>query len=262
MESIAAEGMRLQLFAPPYERFAPVCDRLFAAGEFAPGRALLWWLVDGAEQEQEYERLAARPPGLPLIVLLPSANEIRRTLPLLNRVTALLPRAVLPAPYLGTPAYLRQVLAAPPRSVSEAAVRYLKRRGVLATEALEREVRRIFELAPEVTSVSRLARRLYTSRRTLGRHFLLAKLPVPSHWLQFARLLHIGIQLQNETSAIFAIATRAGYPDGFTMSNQMKRLIGYRPTEVRTLLGWEWLIEAWLRREAAHGQVKLDGSGP
>jgi hypothetical protein len=29
----------------------------------------------------------------------------------------------------------------------------------------------------------------------------------------------------------------------------MKRMIGYRPTEVRNLLGWEWIVEAWLRRE-------------
>jgi hypothetical protein len=35
----------------------------------------------------------------------------------------------------------------------------------------------------------------------------------------------------------------------------MKRLIGYRPTEVRAWLGWEWVIEAWLRREAATGHA-------
>jgi hypothetical protein len=33
------------------------------------------------------------------------------------------------------------------------------------------------------------------------------------------------------------------------MSNQMKRLIGHRPSEVRELLGWEWLVEAWLKQE-------------
>jgi transcriptional regulator GlxA family with amidase domain len=133
----------------------------------------------------------------------------------------------------------------------------LKRRGLLTDEALEREVKRIFELAPEISSVTRLARRMYTSRRTLGRHFAISGVPVPSHWLQFARLLHITILLQNESSAVFRIATRAGYPDGFTMSNQMKRLIGHRPTEVRAWLGWEWVIEAWLQREAAAGHLEL-----
>ncbi len=219
----------------------------------------VWWLVDGEEQEGEYERLLSRPPGLPVIVLLPAAAEIRRTLPLLNRVTGLAPRSVLPAPYLGTPQYLRQVLATLPRSVTDAAVRYLRRRGVLRTEPVEHEVRRIFELAAEVGSVTRLSRRMYTLRRTLGRHFAGAGLPVPSHWLQFARLLHIAIQLQHDGSAVFRIATRSGYPDGFTMSNQMKRLIGYRPTEVRMWLGWEWIIEAWLQRERASGALELSG---
>jgi hypothetical protein len=42
------------------------------------------------------------------------------------------------------------------------------------------------------------------------------------------------------------------------MSNQMKRLIGYRPSDIRACLGWEWIVEAWLRREAEVGN--LDGA--
>jgi len=257
MGPLAAEGVRLQAFIPPYDRFEPGADSVLASSAPACGKALIWWLVDGVAQQAEFDRLTHRPHGVPLIVLLPAATEIRRTLPLLNQVTDLFPRSVLPAPYLGSPEYLRQVLAAPPRSLAEAVVRYLKRRGVPGAELVSREIRRIFELAPEVTSVTRLARRMYTSRRTLGRHFAAVHLPVPSHWLQFARLLHISIQLQNDSSAAFRIATRSGYPDGFTMSNQMKRLIGHRPTEVREWLGWEWIVEAWLRRESAAGQVEL-----
>jgi AraC-like DNA-binding protein len=67
--------------------------------------------------------------------------------------------------------------------------------------------------------------------------------------LHFARLFHAALQLQVEETAVFRIASRFGYADGFTMSNQMKRLIGYRPSQVRELLGWEWLIEAWLKKE-------------
>lgn len=253
MGQVTAGGCRLQVFHPPYDRFGTDVAEVLDSREPACGRALIWWLQDGPAQRGEYELLGRRSPGLPLIVLLPAADTLRRTLPLLPRVIDLIPKAILPAPYLGTPEYLRQVLAAPPRSLSDSVVRYLARRGVLRDEAIEREVRRIFELAPEVTSVTKLARRMYTSRRTLGRHFMLHSLPVPSHWLQFARLLHVSVQLQNETSAAFRIATRSGYPDGFTMSNQMKRLIGYRPTEVRQWLGWEWLVESWLQREGIAG---------
>ena len=37
----------------------------------------------------------------------------------------------------------------------------------------------------------------------------------------------------------------------------MKRMIGFRPSEVRQRLGWEWIVEAWLRREIAAGSVEL-----
>jgi AraC-like DNA-binding protein len=253
MGLLAAEGVRLKVFSPPYERFEST-DLLDPATPPC-GRALIWWLVDGHTQTEEFEGLQDRPHGMPLIVLLPAASDIGRTLPLLNRVLDLAPRSVLPAPYLGTPEHLRQVLATPPRSLSDATIRYLRRRALLTDPILEQEVRRIFDLAADTASVTRLARRMYTSRRTLGRHFAAAHLPVPSHWLQFARLLHVAVQLQNETSAVFRIATRAGYPDGFTMSNQMKRMIGHRPTEVRAWLGWEWIVEAWLRQEAERGQL-------
>lgn len=248
MSALAVED-RLRLFGPPYNRFEAGVDRALS-GEAVAGSAVVWWLMDGTGQQAEYERLKGRPPGLPLIVLLPSARDIGSTLPLLREVRSLEPRTVLPSAYLGTPDRLREVLAAPPRGLAETVTRYLRRRGLLRGDEVAGQVQRIFELAPEVRSITRLARRMYTSRRTLGRHFAAAGLPVPSHWLQFARLLQVSIHLQNETTAIFRIATRSGYPDGFTLSNQMKRMIGYRPSEVRERLGWEWIVEAWLRREA------------
>src|SRR5690606_23081172 len=127
--------------------------------------------------------------------------------------------------------------------------RYLTRHGLIDDPAVESFVQRVCELAPEIQSVSQLAKRLYTSRRTLGRQFAGADLPVPSHWLGFARVLHVALHLQREPQAIVRIAMNMGYPDGFTLSNQMKRLIGMRPTELRGYVGWEWIVEAWLERE-------------
>lgn len=257
MSPKALDRGRLQAFFPPYTEFGGAVDGLLTGRDVVPGGALVWWLMDGVRQEGELDRLKARPFGVPLIVLLPSAADIHRTLPLLNSVTTLNARSVLPAIHLGSPEHLRMVLKTPPRSTPDAVCRHLARRGVLRTPAAQREVHRIFELAPEVPSITKLAKRMYASRRTLGRHFSNAGLPVPSHWLQFARLLYVCVHLQSDEGAIFRIATRLGYPDGFTMSNQMKRMIGYRPSEVRNYLGWEWIVEAWLRREEAAGRVTL-----
>lgn len=240
---------RIHLFRHPYQRFESYLPADLSDIEAIAGSALVWWLEDSRDQEAEFENLRVRPHGLPLIILLPPAREIRRTLPLLNYVGALNPRAILPGAILGTTENLRHVIAAPPRSLSDAVTAYLIQRDVIRSRTVRREVHRIFEFAPETGSISKLARKLYLSRRTLGRHLAAAGLPVPSHWLQFARLLHVAIHLQNETTAVFRIAGRAGYPDGFTLSNQMKRLTGFRPTDVRQRLGWEWVVEAWLRRE-------------
>ena len=67
----------------------------------------------------------------------------------------------------------------------------------------------------------------------------------------------MAIRLQNSDETLFSIGYELGYPDGFSLSNQMNRLLGVRPSDARRYLGWEWILEAWLRREAATG-----GLGP
>ena len=112
-------------------------------------------------------------------------------------------------------------------------------------------------MAGELRTIGGLARALYVSRRALGRRFMARGLPVPSHWLQFGRLLRVAVQLQNSSDSLFAIATASGYADGFALSNQMYRLTGVRPSSVRERLGWEWFVEAWLEMEVAEGGLAL-----
>jgi AraC-like DNA-binding protein len=242
----------LALFKPPYDRLAP-CGPEFI-GELGDvgswkGCAIVWVLNDRTSQMTTFEALRCKPSGLPLMVLLPPPTAIRRILDMLPLVRHLSPRMILPHGLVDTPFRLRQILACPPRAVPATLTDYLVRRGLLRRKKAAREFQRIVELAPETRSISALSRRMYTSRRTLGRHFISTGMPVPSHCLHFARLFHIALQLQVEETAVFRVASRFGYTDGFTMSNQMKRLIGHRPSEVRDLLGWEWVVEAWLNQE-------------
>lgn len=246
---------RLALLRHPYEDVEFISTAWTPPGVPAPGYALAWWLADADAQENEFQWLYERPPGLPLLIVLPPARDIRKAFPLLGSLTALEPRAILPAGRLAAPNRLRDLLAAPPRRFTDAVSAYLVRRGLLRTEEVRRNVRAILEAVPAVRSVSGLAARLHASRRTLGRRFSDAGLPVPSHWLQFARVLHVAMRLQLDKSPLGRIAGQYGYPDAFTLSNQMKRLTDYRPTDVRRWLGWEWLIEAWLKREAENGGI-------
>lgn len=248
-------GFRLALFGPPYEHFEPIDTSWTPPPPLPQGLALVWWLVDGEAQEDEFRWLYSRPWGLPLFIVLPPPTEIGRALPLLSYVNGMSPRAVLPGGPLVTPLHLRRLLRMPPRQLGAAVTSYLTRRQLLVQDDIRRDVRKIFDSTPEVTSVSKLARRLYISRRTMGRHFAAAGLPVPSHWLQFARLLLVSFRLQDNKHTVARIASRLGYPDGFTLSNQMKRLLDCRPSDIRNRLGWEWIVEMWIRTEANTGGI-------
>jgi AraC-like DNA-binding protein len=248
----AAAASALALFEPPYERLVPCGTQIISELNDVDrwkGRAIVWSLTEQNSRMTYFEALRCKAPGLPLFVLLPPPTEIRQVLDMLPLVRYLAPRMILPHGLVDTPNRLRQILAVPPRSIATTITEYLIRRGLLRRRKAAREFHRIVELAPETRSISALSRRMYTTRRTIGRHFIAIGLPVPSHCLHFARLFHVALQLQTDEGAMFRIATRFGYPDGFTMSNQMKRLIGYRPSQARELLGWEWLVEAWLKKE-------------
>ena len=135
---------------------------------------------------------------------------------------------------------------------------YLMWRGVNVDMETRRLVRRTVELSFELRSVTALARSMYLSRRALGRHFLSRGLPVPSHWLHFSRVLRVALRLQDSSEDLLSAAYEFGYADGFAFSNQMHRLTGIRPSDARRCLGWEWILEAWLRTEAAAGGLSLD----
>lgn len=238
----------ISLFTPPYHDLSP-CDHAHSLAR-ARGQALVWYLHDADGQRDEYEWLLNRGPRVPLFVVLPPADAIAPILPIIPMLTHLHARGVLPNGPLDSVEPVRMLLRSAPRDLPAAIVNYLARRGIVRDPRARGLVSKIFELAPTVPSISALSRRLYTSRRSLGRFFESQQLPVPSHWLQFARLLYVATHLQaNSNVPVFRIAIRLGYPDGFTMSNQMRRLVGCRPTDVRENLGYEWFIEDWLELE-------------
>lgn len=244
----------LSLFGPPYTDRRPITLDWTPSTVPPRGLALVWSLQDAERQKEEYDWLAARPKGLPLFAILPRPDHIGPALPLLQRLEPLKPRSVVPSGDMVQPRNLKQLLAVGPRPLGSTIATYLLERGVPMSSATRACVIKIFEFAPTTPSISILARRLFTSRRTIGRRFAREGLPAPSHWLGFARLMNVASKLQQDESVtMFRVACRTGYPDGFTMSNHMKRLLGHRPSEIRRWLGWEWLVEQWLRHEIQTG---------
>lgn len=253
---MVSRNQTLSLFLPPYQEFLPCDHDGWPRQARRRGAAFVWQITQPDSAARELEIVRHRPRGVSLIIILPPASEIYRVVGVIRELTSTMPRGVLPSSALGSVESARNVLASCPRDLPLRVMQYLTGHGVLPTPQLRNDVLRIFELAPHTPSIQKLCRQMYTSRRTLGRHFDAHDLPVPSHWLQFARLLHLAIRIPGDRRAIFRLAAQAGYPDGFTMSNQMKRLLGLRPTELRQYLGYEWIIEEWLERE--RGQTDLE----
>jgi AraC-like DNA-binding protein len=188
-----------------------------------------------------------------LLVVLPPGREVASDSEVMNSVERSRPYGILPFHPRPDPADLAQVLRRPSVDLGSEVTDYLTWRGLGVDRDTAHVIRRIIDLSSELRSVSAMSRSLYLSRRALGRRLMSRGLPVPSHWLQAGRLLRAASRLQNSDSTISSIATDLGYPDGFSLSNQMERLFGCRPSEAREHLGWEWLLEAWLRREADEG---------
>ncbi|MDX1645559.1 MAG: AraC family transcriptional regulator [Longimicrobiales bacterium] len=251
----------LQLLSHPYDRLSelqPHRDALRDAARI-PGSAVLWTLDSGryAETRRLLER---RPGGLALIVLLPDADRIEDDPNLLHAVQRCRPHGLLPRHEGVQASDIAEALRRPPLDLPVEVTDYLAWRGLKVDRDTTRLLRRILELSSELRSVSALSRSLYLSRRALGRRLMTRGLPVPSHWLQFGRLLRLSTTLQNSEANIASIAYDFGYPDGFSLSNQMQRLIGLRPSQVRECLGWEWILETWLRREADEGGLAPSGA--
>lgn len=221
----------------------------------ARGVALVWQ-VQTQSADADAEWLSRRPGGVALIAVLPPAGELATEVRLAHHVQRCRPCGILPhAPI--SPGDLAQVLRRPPTDLAAEATEYLTWRGIIHDSEMRQLLRRIFELSAELRSITALSRGMYLSRRALGRRLLKGGLPVPSRWLQIARILRVIGRLQNSDQSVFTIASEAGYPDGFSLSNQMQRVVGARPTSARRLLGWEWVLESWLRLEADQGGLTM-----
>jgi AraC-like DNA-binding protein len=249
----------LSLFAPPYRWLESLSDPTPPPSRLRmiPGAALIWCLEEG-DWGKSFDVVRTRPGGVALIVVLPRAEDVAKDRDVLRVVELCRPHSILPFHPEPSADDLRSLLCRAPEDLAIEVTDYLSWRGIVVDGDTRRLIRRTIEVAGEIRSVTALSRSLYLSRRALGRRFLSRGLPVPSHWLHFGRILRATLRLQATGDTLFTIACDLGYPDGFALSNQMHRLTGVRPTMARECLGWEWVMESWLKREAEAGGLVPD----
>ena len=258
MDGTPANSATLSRFAPPYRSLEPLAlSDEYLVHPPGPGSSIVWQLALGS-WSKAFDMIRRRPPGMALIVILPPKVEVNSAPDLLRVVEAGRPHSILPFHPEPHRDDLSAVLRREPEDLPIEFMDYLLWRGIDVDMDARHLIRRTVELSLELRTVTALARSLYLSRRALGRRFLTRGLPVPSHWLHIGRILRAALRLQNTDETLASAAYHFGYPDAFAFSNQMYRLTRIRPSEARRFLGWEWLIEAWLRTECSTGGLSTD----
>lgn len=243
----------VSLLGPPYSHL----QDLDLADPVQPreGGWIMAWNLEADDWSDATELVANRLAGVALVIILSRDDDRAGLIRILRAIQETRPQAVMPHHNAPKPEEIAQVIRRPPVSLASSVSDYMRWRGISLAPATRNTIRRVFELSARLSTITELARNLYMSRRALGRKFRKGGLPVPSHWLHIARLIRAALKLQNSTESLFQVATSLGYPDGFSMSNQMHRLCRVRPQEARKRYGWEWIFECWLAREMAIGAV-------
>ena len=239
-------------FFPPYRTLEVLTSPTQVPKGPLPSRGfgLLWNLAAG-DIVPGLRAIRERPPGLALVILLPPSSGVQSQESLLDLIEQSRPHSILPSMAEVETEEIAVVLRRFPSEFALEVTDYLTWRGIEVDMETRRLLRKTLDLSDHLRTVNGLARSLYMSRRALGRRFMTRGLPVPSHWLHFGRVLRASILLQEPSASLFSVSCELGYPDGFALSNQMKRLTGLRPSIMKECFGWEWIVESWLHHEAA-----------
>ncbi len=239
-------------FFPPYRTLEALTSPTQIPEGPLPSRGFgLIWNLGAGDVVSGLKAIRERPPGLALVILLPPSAAVQSQERLLDLIERSRPHSILPHMAEVETEEIAVVLRRFPSEFALEVADYLTWRGIDLDMETRRLLRKTLDLSDHLRSVNGLARSLYMSRRALGRRFMTRGLPVPSHWLHFGRVLRASILLQEPTANLFGVSCELGYPDGFALSNQMKRLTGLRPSIMKECFGWEWIVESWLHREAA-----------
>jgi AraC-like DNA-binding protein len=242
---------------PPYTASATaVMVREVDASKIVPGSVLALHItarnIDWSECSETVRGLRHRLPSVPVVLSL--GPDIPDGLFLARQATRASVRAVVSgAAPLGES--LRRPLT-DTQTLGADVVEWLGLFGIRLTPTLNHLVSHIFSDAPRFREVADLLRDIGAAESSTRFRFRKKGLPAPSRWLQAARGLHAALRIQLEPErSILAHACDLGYADHSALCHQMRRLFGTTPAAVRGTLGWEWLLERWVRNNVLAGKA-------
>jgi AraC-like DNA-binding protein len=247
----------LALAAPPYTHPIPLTREARL-----PRAAVLVLDVrgpDDAEPRLAQAVMAARTrfPSAPVVVRVAPASPV--ALRVAQSASRLRVRAVLGTDEPLAPA-LRSLLAHPP-ALGDDVVEWMGVRGDPLSPSAATLVRHLVDTSAGCARVADALARAGQSDRTARHCMRMRALPPPSAWHQAARALHAVMRIQAEPHArVLQVAAEYGYSDHSGLSRQLARTFGVGVSAVRGTVGWEWLLDRWLRIRARR-RPSRDASG-
>jgi AraC-like DNA-binding protein len=247
-------ALAVSIAAPPYDSFGATVDlRAICPGNLVLGTIfgleISGALTDADVLVRETQSIRHQWPGVPLVLRI-SGGLDTNALHLAQVAAQLHVHAVV---IDGEPIadVMRRILTTP-LDLAADVVAWLAMRLPLLPPQVADLCRVIFRYATAESTVGALLSSVGESARSARARFRKLALPSPSSWHQVARAIHAALTIQRVPHApLFDLAMQLGYSDHSALSHQFVRLFGLRASQVRQLLGWEWLFESWLTRHSA-----------
>jgi AraC-like DNA-binding protein len=238
--------------SPPYDHYEAVPDLAALAPQDLPDAAVLVVGLDPPRHAWEdaaalVPQLRARFPAAPVAVLV-AAGADPADLEWARRAGGPHVRAVLIEGESPRPR-LRHALT-DATDLPEQIEQWLPLRLPGRPADVRQMIGTIVRLSSRFAEVSALLGTLGQAERTVRTWFRRAEVPGPGKWLAAAHAVRAALRLQGEASSpLLTVAVECGYSDHSSLSRQSLRLFGVRPGAIRRTLGWEWLLDRWLRRD-------------
>lgn len=239
----------LFILPPPFVRFT-VFGRAFRedVGRLPVGSFMALPVEQGFSPSLHASILALRRllPAVPLVLVLRGGTHADVAL-LARQVVRLGVRAVLIEGERPRPSLVRQMLD--PSTLAGDILEWLELRRLAVPLDVKAHVAAIIDRGPEFHSLKALFASLGQSDRTIRDHFSRSGLPAAREWWQAASAVRVALRLQADPRlTVSRLAVELGRPHASPLTHQVVRALGFRPTEVRRMLGWEALLDRWVRR--------------
>lgn len=218
-----------------------------------PPGSVLALKVDAGARVSEVEEmirqwvpaLRVRHPAVPVVLWV--AMDARAVLPLLLRAATLGVSGAV-AEDDAVAAGLRESLASPFR-VGAGVVEGLRLRRWRVPARAGTLVEQLVDGSAEHAELGPLLHRLREPGGAVCSYLRNHRLPAARDWFQLGRALHAVLALQREPDRpVQEVARGLRYSEAASLSRQLQQVFGARPTCVRSLLGWEWLLDRWAAR--------------